>query len=113
VATLVDTNILLRSLNPADPQYQAAIEAPAKLPAQNETLCIAPQNLVEFWAVATRPANKNGLGMTSVEAGNQITGIRQFFAYCTIRLKYWKRGKGMSFVTAFQASKRMMPTWPP
>jgi hypothetical protein len=66
VATLVDTNILLRSLNPDDPQYEAAANALAKLRVRNETLCIVPQNLIEFWAVATRPINKNGLGMHAV-----------------------------------------------
>jgi hypothetical protein len=37
VATLVDTNILLRSLNPDDPQYEAATNALAKLRVRNET----------------------------------------------------------------------------
>jgi hypothetical protein len=35
----------------------------ATLRASSETLCVAPQNLVEFWAVATRLTERNGLGM--------------------------------------------------
>ena len=46
---------------------------------RDETLCIAPQNLTEFWAVATRPLKKNGLGMTTAEAESELISIRQFF----------------------------------
>lgn len=94
MATLVDTNILLRSLNPDDPHYKAAATALAKLRSRNETLCIVPQNLVEFWAVATRPRDKNGLGMTSADAENEMTRIRQFFRllpYTPEVLETWQR----------------------
>ena len=94
MATLVDTNILLRVLNPNDPQYDAAANALAKLKIRNETLCIVPQNLIEFWAVATRPLDKNGLGMTTAEAESEITSIRQFFRllpYTTEVLEAWQR----------------------
>jgi len=46
---------------------------------RNEILCITPQNLIEFWAVATRPVNDNGLGLTIAEAESEIVGIRRFF----------------------------------
>ncbi len=61
---LVDTNILLRSLHPQHPHYGPTKSALKLLRLRNETLCVAPQNLVEFWGVATRPLNENGLGMT-------------------------------------------------
>ena len=51
--TLVDTNILLRSLHPEHPHYAIAQDAIATL-RRRDMLCIAPQNLIEFWAVATR-----------------------------------------------------------
>jgi len=65
--TLVDTNILLRSLQPAHHHYAIAHNAIAKL-RREDSLCIAAQNLVEFWAVVTRPIQENGLGMTHVRA---------------------------------------------
>jgi predicted nucleic acid-binding protein len=61
--------------------------------AQRETLCIVPQNLIEFWAVATRPLNKNGLGMTTAEAESEIADIRQFFRllpYTSEVLETWQ-----------------------
>ncbi len=94
MATLADTNILLRSLNPDDPQYAAATNALATFRLRNEILCITAQNLVEFWAVATRPVKENGLGMTTAEAENEITGIRQFFRllpYTPEVLEIWQR----------------------
>ena len=76
--TLVDTNILLRSLQPEHPHYPIAQNAIATL-RRTDTLCIAAQNLVEFWAVATRPSTENGLGMTHAGAAAEIQKLRQFF----------------------------------
>ncbi|MFM2313951.1 MAG: hypothetical protein RLZZ04_3227, partial [Cyanobacteriota bacterium] len=57
---LLDTNILLRTLVTNDPNYQITQEAIASLRKSREKLFIAPQNLIELWNVATRPADKNG-----------------------------------------------------
>jgi predicted nucleic acid-binding protein len=46
--TLTDTNILLRSLYPEHPHYSLAEKALVKLRLRQETLCLAPQNLIEF-----------------------------------------------------------------
>jgi predicted nucleic acid-binding protein len=46
---------------------------------QNEVLCVVPQVLYEFWAVATRPLEQNGLGMTPAEADVDILKILQRF----------------------------------
>jgi predicted nucleic acid-binding protein len=76
---LVDTDVLVHSANPADPLYLVALDALAKL-RQQETLCIAPQNLTEFWAVATRPATqRNGLGLDTAAADKELEGIYQLF----------------------------------
>ena len=49
MATLADTNILLRSLNPDDPHYGVVKSALSTFRLRNEALCITPQNLIEFW----------------------------------------------------------------
>lgn len=41
--------------------------------------CLAAQNLVEFWAVATRRVDANGLGMSCAWAVAQIVRMRRFF----------------------------------
>lgn len=53
---LVDTNILIRLAEPADPDHKTAVAAAAAVRAQGHELCLVPQNLYEFWAVSTRPA---------------------------------------------------------
>ena len=61
---LLDTNILVQWVNPAAPDHPLAVAAVLALMDREEQLCITPQNLVEFWGVATRPANANGLGLS-------------------------------------------------
>jgi predicted nucleic acid-binding protein len=51
---LLDTNLLGRITNSADPRCAVSRSAIHKLLAQRERLIIVPQNLYEFWAVATR-----------------------------------------------------------
>jgi predicted nucleic acid-binding protein len=46
---------------------------------QNEKLCIIPQNLIEFWAVATRPLTSNGLGLTADEAEKSTQKLKRIF----------------------------------
>ncbi len=76
---LVDTNILLRLLNPTDPEYTTVRSAVESLVARGDQLCVVPQNLVEFWNVCTRPADKNGLGLTTAETDVRATLIENNF----------------------------------
>ena len=64
---LADTNILLRFLEPHDPDYTIVRGAVDKLVSRGEELCYAAQNLVEFWNVCTRPAAQNGFGLSVAE----------------------------------------------
>jgi predicted nucleic acid-binding protein len=89
-----DTNILLRNLYPLDPQHPAAKKALATLRLRREKLCIAPQNLVEFWAVATRTQSENGLGMNTAQAVLEVAKIRKLFyilSYTPDVLEAWER----------------------
>ncbi len=54
MAYLLDTNILLRFSEPKDPQHEAVRSAVTTIRLSGEPCMIVPQNLVEFWAVATR-----------------------------------------------------------
>jgi predicted nucleic acid-binding protein len=68
LAHLVDTNILLRRRDTKHPQFQAADEAVTHLQSRKERLCVARQNLIEFRNVASRPLDKNGLGLSPADA---------------------------------------------
>ena len=76
---LVDSNILIYSANPASPHYQASVDALSILRGRGDTLCVIPQNLIEFWAVATRPVNKNGLGLSLTQTATEWLRIRRLF----------------------------------
>lgn len=56
MTVLLDTNLLTRPLEPAHPHHKPAVDALAALLAAGEDVCIVPQNLYEFYVVATRPA---------------------------------------------------------
>ena len=76
---LSDSNILLRQAKPDHPQHQETEQALEVLRLRGDTLCVVPQNLVEFRAVATRPLSVNGLGMTQAEVKAELARIRQLF----------------------------------
>jgi predicted nucleic acid-binding protein len=79
MSVLLDTNILTRAAQPGHPMHTDALDALAVLRARGEELCVVPQNLIESWAVATRPLNANGLEMNTVEAHAELTRIKSLF----------------------------------
>ena len=91
---LADTNVLLRLLHPSHHHFGLAENALTSLRLRGEEFCIAPQNLIEFWAVATRPRNENGLGMSVDQVAKEMSGLRQFFhllPYASEVSEVWKR----------------------
>ena len=68
MAYLPDTSIIVRLYDEKNPLSEIVDECLNKLWDNGEELVIVPQVLVEFWAVATRPTNVNGLGMTTDKA---------------------------------------------
>ncbi len=60
---LLDTNILLRLVDTSSPQHSIALNVVKQLESENHSLVIVPQIVYEYWVVATRPKDKNGLGM--------------------------------------------------
>lgn len=76
---LIDTNIILRLNNPSHSQHQIARAAITALLSNNVQVCVAPQNLYEFWVVATRPLDRNGFGLSPKAALEELTKIEQQF----------------------------------
>lgn len=75
---LVDTNVLLRSVQESHPMHPDAVRA-TDLLLSHETVSIIPQNLIEFWAVAPRPEISNGLGLSVAETAERIAVIKSTF----------------------------------
>jgi predicted nucleic acid-binding protein len=79
MTVLLDTNILTRGAQPHHPQHQPAVNSVTTLRQKGESLCLAPQNLYEFWVVATRPVGENGLGMTPATAQTELTQLKSLY----------------------------------
>jgi hypothetical protein len=56
---LIDTNVLLRSSEPAHLHFQVSIDAIDVLRSRGHELILVPQILYEYWSVATRPLSWN------------------------------------------------------
>jgi predicted nucleic acid-binding protein len=74
---LLDTNILLRIADTSSPQHPLALAAITNILSKGDKCVITSQVLIEFWVVATRPVEVNGLGWNT-----QLTTekMRQFIA---------------------------------
>jgi predicted nucleic acid-binding protein len=75
---LVDTNVLLRGVQEFHPMHSDAVRA-TDLLLSHEPVSIIPQNLIEFWAVSTRPKTSNGLGLSVTETHERIAVIKSTF----------------------------------
>ena len=78
---LVDTRVLVRTLQPHHSLYVSADRAIRLLPERGRILHIVAQNLIELWTVATRPLEENGLGMTAAEAASELERIKGMFLF--------------------------------
>ena len=76
---LLDTNVILRGLDRNHPMYRVVRHAIISLRRQDNQLYLTSQNLIEFWSVATRPVDSNGLGMSVQWAAAQLTRMKTFF----------------------------------
>ena len=76
---LADTNILLGVAHRADARYPIVQAAVHKLWANGHDLQTTSQNFAEFWNVSTRPADRNGFGLTPYEAYELLQGLEQSF----------------------------------
>lgn len=72
-AILLDTSVLVRERATGDPHHPITTQAVASLIQEDWTLYLAPQCLIEFWSVATRPAEaRGGLGLSLAEAQSAV-----------------------------------------
>lgn len=76
---LADTNIILRLAEPSHQMHAETLVALALLKTRGDIGCIIPQNIIEFWNVATRPAKYNGLGFTQLQTQTEIGRIESLF----------------------------------
>jgi len=76
---LLDTNIILRSKQASSQHYKEVTEKLIELLSDGYELVICPQVIYEFYVVATRSTDKNGLGLTPGKAGKEIDNITKTY----------------------------------
>src|SRR5258706_13250678 len=80
MAYLIDTSVLARLANTADPFFVIAANAIVTLHRRGESLHITAQNLIEFRNMATRPTALNGLGLAVAAAETKAAAFEAAFA---------------------------------
>lgn len=78
---LCDTNLLLRMVDAASVHHRMAVDSLAALLRGRHDAFITAQNLIEFWAVATRPVEANGLGWNRGRTSAEVAALRQRFPF--------------------------------
>lgn len=81
----LDTNILARSIEPDHPMCGPTNLAIETLTGRRESIFVLAQSLYEFWVIATRPREQNGLGLSAVEAQARLNEFQQLFSLKTDR----------------------------
>lgn len=76
---MLDSNLLLRLSEPGSNHHPRAKRAVSALLQGGALLCITPQNIIEFWSVATRPKSEKGLALPRATAQRELAGHRAAF----------------------------------
>ncbi len=92
-AYLLDANVLLRHTDATSAHHATARQSLAKLATSGARLCIVAQSLFEFWAVATRPLENNGLGLTSGVVEQHLAAFLSVLEYLPEKRLFneWRR----------------------
>jgi predicted nucleic acid-binding protein len=76
---LIDTNVLLRFVKPDDSDYGLVRSVVVRLSVTKVDLCYTSQILGEFWNACTRPADRNGYGLSILETDRRARLIEAQF----------------------------------
>jgi len=93
--------------------HSAAVRSVATLMRDGEPLVITPQIVAEFWNVATRPVEQNGLGWSHQQTLDEIARIEGFLSVLIESAEVydeWKRLVVAVGVTGVQAHDARL--WP-
>lgn len=88
---LLDTNVVVRLLEPSAPEHTMVRDALRRLWTEGHSLVLASQVLVELWVVATRPLDVNGFGWEPGKVGEAISALRQQFGFLDERPEVFER----------------------
>jgi predicted nucleic acid-binding protein len=73
---VLDTNVLLAATDTGRPEFERARAVLDQWPAYGTTLYTSGQILREYLVVATRPEDRNGLGLATADAVTNVVALR-------------------------------------
>ncbi|HEX6985237.1 MAG TPA: PIN domain-containing protein [Planctomycetaceae bacterium] len=76
---LVDSNVLLRAANSEALDFLPAVSALSRLREKGHQPALVPQCCYEYYVVATRPVERNGLGLEPEQAASDIADHLKLF----------------------------------
>ncbi len=76
---ILDANVLLRIADPTAVQHLTAVSGVNSLANLGLTPQTIPQSIFEFWVVATRPIDKNGLGLSTIDCEKTVAQLIETF----------------------------------
>ena len=79
MSCLIDTNVILRFFDLADPRNPEIVQALDAITRASEETYVCAQVLIEYWVVATRPREANGLGLSIPDADRNLDRIEALF----------------------------------
>jgi predicted nucleic acid-binding protein len=86
MVVLLDSGILLRLVNRADPEHATVRAALRLLKQRGNVLVMATQNVAEFWNVCTRPASaRGGYGLSVAETAQRLRLLERLSRFCRKR----------------------------
>lgn len=77
---LIDTNVLLRLRDPESPHHSDCVQALDQLRKFSKTAYTCAQVLVEYWVVATRPREVNGLALSTDAVDRYLSDTETVFS---------------------------------
>ena len=83
----VDTNILLRLADETSASHAVVTKTITNLITNKNRLCISRQNLAEFWAVATRAKEANGLVWNLTQTQFHLEMILETFVFIEAKIE--------------------------
>ena len=94
MAVLIDSNILIFSVQHGHPRQEESINAVESCFQKEGAACIFLQNVTEFWNVCTRPVQNNGLGLSSLETERRLACLESVLTFLHDRpevYREWRR----------------------
>ncbi len=94
-----DSNILLRADAPDHADYPIVSRALLRIREQGDRLLLVPQTLCEAWGVFTRPADRNGFGLSNEETEQRVRDMLSLYPFVPDSPALF--GKWFALVTLF------------